>query len=268
MDVGLRLHRGNLRSVLDRDARGDEPRTVPRHRPSIPGPGGWRIDQSWTGLTPGAAYQFRICYDQTCRFESARRSAARPRPRVVPGGVDNTAPTTSIAESRRRSRTPRRRPSPSPPTSSDRRTSASSTADRRALQRADLPGLAAGSHTLLVYATTSPATTTPSPASYTWIVDLTKPNTRITLGPQGFDDQPDRQVQVRPPRRRARSSSASSTRRRGPRARRPRPTGSLKGPPHLQGEGGRQGGQRGRHARLQELAHHLDPARGRPSGPA
>ena len=46
-------------------------------------------------------------------------------------------------------------------------------------------GLSAGSHTFQVAATDSASNTDPTPASYTWTIDVTAPDTGITSGPSG-----------------------------------------------------------------------------------
>jgi hypothetical protein len=48
---------------------------------------------------------------------------------------------------------------------------------------ASYPGLSAGSHTFYVKATDSVGNTDPSPATYTWLIDTTPPDTTITSNP-------------------------------------------------------------------------------------
>jgi hypothetical protein len=52
-------------------------------------------------------------------------------------------------------------------------------------------GLAAGSHTFEAVATDAAGNVDPTPASYTWTIDLTDPNTSITASPSDPDNDPD-----------------------------------------------------------------------------
>jgi hypothetical protein len=153
--------------------------------PQNPGVGSWRLDQSWTGLTPGATYQFHICYDQNGPFTLPVAFCGPDQSFVLPGGTDSLAPNTSI-EAKPPARTNSRTA-----TFSFDSTELGSTffckLDGAAFAPCSAPtytGLAGASHTLQVRARDIAGNDDLSPASYTWIVDLTKPNTRITLGPK------------------------------------------------------------------------------------
>jgi hypothetical protein len=144
-----------------------------------PGPGSWRLDQSWTGLAPGATYQFHICYDQN--GASAPAAFCGPdQTFVVPGGADSTAPNTTI-----NAKPPARTNSKSA-TFSFSSTELGSTffckLDGGSFAPCSAPtytNLGVGSHTLQVYARDIAGNSDPSPASYSWTIDLTKPNTSI-----------------------------------------------------------------------------------------
>ncbi len=102
-----------------------------------------------------------------------RRRRSRPRPRI---------PTTTPT-----------RASPSAPRRAARASSASSTAARspRAPRPKSYTGLAAGSHTFEVRATDAAGNTDSTPASHTWTIDLTDPNTSITASPPDPDNDAD-----------------------------------------------------------------------------
>ena len=57
--------------------------------------GSWKIEQPWSGLTPGGTYQFRVCYDPD-QGGSSPEVCGAVQTFKRPGGVDGTAPNTSI----------------------------------------------------------------------------------------------------------------------------------------------------------------------------
>ena len=112
-------------------------------------------------------------------------------------------------------------PSPSAPPRPAQPSNAASTAAAgpRAPSPDTLAALGAGSHTFDVRATDAAGNTDPTPASHTWTIDLTAPNTTI-------DTQPSRSVSTTPPQpspsappNPARPSNAESTAAAGPPAR-------------------------------------------------
>ena len=71
--------------------------------------------------------------------------------------------------------------------------------------------LAAGSHTFQVRATDTIGNTDPTPANHAWTVDLTAPDTTITVGAREPVERHRPELQLQRRRRRARPSSAAST---------------------------------------------------------
>ncbi len=179
---GLRLHRGTSGNIYTDIRVGTSGPFVADFRTvasAVPA-GSWKIEQPWS-LTPGTTYQYRVCYDPT---GAAPEVCGVVQTFVRPGGVDGTAPNTSIVGK---------------PTAFTNQKSATFTfssnelgstfhckLDGGAYAECTAPvytNLATGSHTLLVYAEDAAHNTDASPASYSWTVDVTKPNTSFTKKP-------------------------------------------------------------------------------------
>ena len=146
--------------------------------------GSWKIEQPWSGLTPGGTYQFRVCYDPD-QGGSSPEVCGAIQTFKRPGGVDGTAPNTSIVGK--------------PPAFTNQKTATFTFSsnelgstfhcklDGGAYAECTAPvytNLGVGSHTLLVYAEDAAHNTDASPASYSWTVDVTKPNTSFTKKPK------------------------------------------------------------------------------------
>lgn len=146
--------------------------------------GSWKIEQPWSGLTPGGTYQFRVCYDPD-QGGSSPEVCGVIQTFKRPGGVDGTAPNTSI-----KSKPPARTNQKSATftfSSNELGSTFWCKLDGGAYAECTAPtytNLGAGSHTLLVYAEDQAHNLDPSPAGYSWTIDLTKPNTTIKSGPK------------------------------------------------------------------------------------
>jgi hypothetical protein len=149
-----------------------------RAGPSAVAAGSWRIDQAWSGLQNGHTYSFRVCYDPSGVAPEVCGAAQIFK---LPGGTDTTPPTTSIKKM--------------PPALTNQTSAAFSfdsnergstffcKLDGGSYSPCTAPtytGLGAGSHTLLVYARDIAGNADPTPAAYSWTVDLTKPETTVT----------------------------------------------------------------------------------------
>jgi hypothetical protein len=142
--------------------------------------GNWKIEQPWQGIQAGGRYDFRVCYDRD--QGGALAEVCGPIQTFTrPGGADSTRPDTTIAAK---------------PALFTNQTSASFTFNSTELGSSfrckldggvysgcsapTFTGLAAGPHTLLVYARDLAGNDDLSPASYSWTIDLTNPNTTVT----------------------------------------------------------------------------------------
>ena len=260
---GLCLHGGNHRHFYT-DIRAGTSGAFTRTGASAVGNGSWKIEQPWS-LPPGT-YQYRVCYDPT---GIAAEVCGVIQTFVRPGGTDTTRPDT-LFEAKPPART-NKTSATFTFSSSELGSTFRCKLDGGAFNPCTAPvytGLTAGSHTLQVYARDLAGNDDLSPASYTWIVDLTKPNTRITLAPKATTTS-------RTAKFKFTSTEAGSTFKCKLDA---KPwavcgasktyTGLKKGRHTLKVKAIDKAGNEDAIARLQELAHHLGQARGRPSGPA